>query len=400
MAIIPLGDKPSHPQPVKGLTPFALGFRPFFFVAALSGAALLAIWLAIWSGLFPAPAYYGVTGWHSHEMLFGYTGAVIAGFILTAVKNWTGIDTLKGTPLALLTLVWLLGRLTPFIDGLPAPLVALIDLSFLPLLAIALYQPLIKGQNKVNLIFLPLLAMMAVANLLVHLQALGISTLAAKGTDLMLNMILILLTLVSGRVLPFFTEKAVAAAKPVHNKLREQLLFGLLIGWTLVALFYPQPWLSGLLAAGIALSQGWRLMNWYHPHIWRTPILWVLFTGLGWLIIGFLLKSLALFGLYPDSLATHALTSGAVGVLTLGMMARVTLGHTGHELQPVRLVEISFVILNLAVALRVFAPAIAPDHYSFWIQASGLCGCSALCCFLIIICRCCSNPESMAAQVK
>ncbi|MEN8180614.1 MAG: NnrS family protein [Pseudomonadota bacterium] len=371
MPVIPLGEKPPNPQPVKGLTPFALGFRPFFSVAALSGVALLGIWLAIWFGLLPPPAHYGLIGWHSHEMLFGYTSAVIAGFILTAVRNWTGIDTLKGTPLALLTLIWLLGRVTPFIYSVPAPLIALIDISFLPLLTLALYQPLIKSRNKINRIFLPLIATMGLANLLVHLEALGVAAFANKGIDLMLNMILILLTLVSGRVLPFFTEKAVAESKPVSNKLRDQLVFSLIIGWTLMQLVCPQPWLLGVLAIGIAASQAWRFIDWYHPQIWRVPILWVLFTGLGWLIVGFLLKALAQFGFYPDSLATHALTSGAVGVLTLGMMARVTLGHTGRELQPKQLVEINFIILNLAVVLRVFTPALVPDLHDLWIQLSG-----------------------------
>jgi uncharacterized protein involved in response to NO len=187
----------------------------------------------------------------------------------------------------------------------------------------------------------------------------------------MLNLVLILLTLVSGRVLPFFTEKAVSAAQPVHNKLRDQLLIGLILSWTLLHLLLPQPWLLGPLALAIAAGQAWRFLDWHHPKIWSIPVLWVLFTGLGWLSIGFLLKGLALFGLYPDSLATHALTSGAVGVMTLGMMARVTLGHTGRELRPVRLVEVSFIILNLAIILRVFAPALAPEHYSLWVHTSG-----------------------------
>ncbi len=371
MAVIPLGERPPQPKSSKGLAPFALGFRPFFSVAAIAGVALLGLWLFIWSGRLAPPGYYDMLGWHSHEMLFGYAAAVIAGFLLTAVKNWTGIDTLSGTPLALLTLVWLLGRVLPLIPVIPAPLVALADLSFLPLLAAAIYQPLMRARNKINRLFLPLLACMAIANLLIHLQALDILPTAGKGTDLMLNLILLLLTLVSGRVLPFFTEKAVAGAKPKSNKLREQWVFALIIGWGLAELLYPVPWLLGLLAVGVAITQGWRLFDWYHPHIWRIPILWVLFTGLVWLIVGFLLKALAVTGLFPDNLALHALTSGAIGILTLGMMARVSLGHTGRGLHPAHPVEFSFIILNLAIALRVFAPFLAPNLYSFWIQLSG-----------------------------
>ncbi|MDJ0806964.1 MAG: NnrS family protein [Gammaproteobacteria bacterium] len=371
MAVIPLGEKPPLHRPIKGLTPFALGFRPFFSVAVLSAVILLSLWLAAWSGWIATPSYYGMIGWHSHEMLFGYTSAVIAGFLLTAVRNWTGIDTLKGTPLALLTLTWLLGRVMPYLHIVPAPMIALLDLSFLPLLALALYRPLILGKNKINRIFLPLIAVMSLANLLVHLEALGLVGLAEQGMDLMLNMILVLLTLVSGRVLPFFTEKAVVGAKPRFNKLRERLVFSLIIGWTLVQLVYPQPLALVLLALGVAVTQTWRLFDWYHPKIWRIPILWVLFTGLGWLIIGFILQALAMLGRFADSLAIHALTGGAIGVLTMGMMARVALGHTGRALKTFLLVEISFIGLNIAIVLRVFTPALVPEFHNLWIQLSG-----------------------------
>jgi len=371
MAVIPLGERPPTPSRPKGLTPFALGFRPFFAAAGLAAVVLMGLWLIFWSGRLAAPGYYGGIGWHAHEMLFGYTTAVIAGFLLTAVRNWTGIDTPTGTRLALLTLVWLAGRLLPFIPGIPPWLLALVDLSFLPLLALAIYRPLIQAQNKVNRVFLPLLAFMALANLLVHLQSLGLSDSAAKGTDLMLNMILLLLVLVSGRVLPFFTEKAVAGAKPRHSKRREQWVFGLIITWTLADLLYPNPRLLSLLALGVAVSQVWRLFDWHHPGVWRIPVLWVLYSGLIWLVVGFLLEALALNGLFSPLLSLHALTAGAIGVLTLGMMARVALGHTGRDLQPPRAVEFGFILLNLAVALRVFGPVFVSDHYSFWIEASG-----------------------------
>jgi uncharacterized protein involved in response to NO len=370
MAVIPLGERPPTPSQAQGLAPFALGFRPFFAVAALAAVLLMGLWLAFWSGWLPLPSYYGGIGWHSHEMLFGYTGAVIAGFLLTAVRNWTGIPTPTGIYLALLTLVWLAGRLLSLIPGIPGWLLAMVDLSFIPLLALAIYRPLMGAQNKTNRIFLPLLAGMALANLLVHLQSLNLLTTAGRGTDLMLNMILILLTLVSGRVLPFFTEKAIAEARPRQHKRREQWVFGLIIAWTLAQLLLPDPWLLSLLAFGVALTQAWRLYDWHHPRVWRIPILWVLYSGLIWLVVGFLLKALALNGIYSPTLALHALTAGAIGILTLGMMARVALGHTGRELKPARLVEGSFLLLNLAVAVRVFAPAIAPVHYAFWIEFS------------------------------
>ena len=371
MAVIPLGDRPPTPSRIQGLTPFALGFRPFFSVAALAAILLMGLWLGFWSGRLPLPRYYGAIGWHSHEMLFGYTVAVIAGFLLTAVRNWTGIPTPSGRYLALLTLVWLTGRILPVIPGIPGWLLALADLCFIPLLALAIYRPLMRAQNKTNRIFLPLLAVMALADLLVHLQSLDLLHSAAKGTGLMLNLILILLTLVSGRVLPFFTEKAIAGAKPRQSKRREQWVFGLIIAWTLAELLLPNPWLLSLLAFGVAFSQAWRLYDWHHPQVWRIPILWVLYSGLIWFVVGFLLKVLALQGIYSPTLALHALTVGAIGILTLGMMARIALGHTGRDLNPPRLVEAGFILLNLTVILRVFIPAVAPGFYALWIQISG-----------------------------
>ena len=157
MAVIPLGEHPQPANPPGGLTPFRLGFRPFFSLAALSGLALIPLWLAFWQHGLPG-GYYGSVGWHGHEMLFGFTSAIIAGFLLTAVRNWTGIETPTGTPLGLLALLWLLGRLAPLLPHMPAAGIALIDLAFLPLLIVAIYRPLMQAENRINRVFLPLLA--------------------------------------------------------------------------------------------------------------------------------------------------------------------------------------------------------------------------------------------------
>ncbi|MGD8590612.1 MAG: NnrS family protein [Chromatiales bacterium] len=349
-----------------------MGFRPFFAAAVLAAVLLMGLWLGIWSGWLVAPGYYGPVGWHAHEMLFGYSGAVIAGFLLTAVRNWTGLPTPTGTNLALLTLVWLTGRILPFIPGIPAWPLTLIDLSFLPLLSLAIYRPLMRAANRLNRVFLPLLAAMALANLLVHLHSLDLLHTAGKGSDLMLNLILILLILISGRVMPFFTEKAIAGAAPRLHKRREQWVFGLIIAWSLADLLFPNTWLLSLLASGVAMAQAWRLYDWHHPKVWRLPILWVLYSGLIWIIIGFVLKVLSIHGLYSPTLALHALTAGAIGIMTLGMMARVALGHTGRDLKPPYPVEVSFILINVAVILRVFAAAVAPGFYTLWIQLSGM----------------------------
>ncbi len=370
MGVIPLGERPSPSRPPRGFVPFALGFRPFFSLAALSGLLLILLWLGIWRSGTPVD-YYGSIGWHSHEMLFGFVTAIIAGFLLTAVRNWTGIDTPTGTPLALLALVWLLGRLAPFAPGMPPEAVALLDLAFLPLVGAAIYRPLMEGENKINRIFLPLLAAMFLANLLVHLENLGLTRTGRQGVNLMIDLVVLLIVVVSGRVMPFFTEKAVAGARPRFSRRREQVSFSAIGLWTLCQLFGAPAWLQAFAALAVAATQAWRFLDWHHPRIWRLPILWVLFTGLLWLVTGFFLKSLSVSGLFPDNLATHALTAGAIGVLTYGMMARVALGHTGRDITPPRAIRVSFLVLNLVVVVRVFGPLLLPEGYVHWVMISG-----------------------------
>ncbi|MCU7918372.1 MAG: NnrS family protein [Candidatus Thiodiazotropha sp. (ex Epidulcina cf. delphinae)] len=371
MGVISLGEHPSPSTPPKGWAPFALGFRPFFALAGLSGLLLMILWIGFRLTNLTASAYFGFSEWHSHEMLFGFTAAIIAGFLLTAVRNWTGMDTPTGRPLALLALLWLIARLLPLIPAIPGWLIAVTDLSFIPALILALYSPLMRGANRVNRLFLPLLAGMALANLLYHLQGLGFTSTGRQGIALMLNLVLLLIVFVGGRVLPFFTEKAVSGSEPRFSKQREQWVYITIILWTLSELLLPAAWLLFVAALGVAITQLWRLIDWHHPGVWQHPILWVLFTGLGWFVIGFLLKALAAIGAFPLNLSTHALTAGAIGVFTFGMMARVSLGHTGREIQTHRGMAFAFVLINLAVVIRVFLPLTEILDYQTCIGLSG-----------------------------
>jgi uncharacterized protein involved in response to NO len=371
MAVIPLGARPPQPPP-KGLVPFALGFRPFFLLAGLAALGLMALWLPQWMGWLRPSSYYGLIGWHSHEMLFGYAVAVVAGFLLTAVRNWTGLPTPTGRPLAGLALLWLAGRLLPLAGpAVPGPLIAWVDGAFLPLLAAALAGPLWRGQNRVNRLFLPLLAGMALANLLVHLQALGIAATAARGQQLMLDLLVLLVALVGGRVIPFFTEKAIAGSRPRLSSQLEWASFALLLALVALDLLYPWPAAMLGIAALASLTQALRLALWHHPGVWRIPILWVLYSGYAWLVLGLALRALGAVGLFPPHLALHALTVGGFGVLTLGMMARVALGHTGRELHPHRVMGATFWLLNLAALVRVFGPPLLPGHYTTMVQLAG-----------------------------
>ena len=380
-----------HSEPPKqaalansGPAIFALGFRPFFSAAGVAAVILIPVWILIWMGRLEIPHYYGSVGWHSHEMLFGYAAAIIAGFLLTAVRNWTGVNTPSGAPLALLVLLWLAGRLLPLLSGyLPGWMVAAVDLAFLPAVALSIAPALWQGAQKINRIFVPLLLVMALANLLVHLQALGVADSAVRGIDMMLYLVVFLVALIGGRVMPFFTQAVIPGFQASRKQWLETTTMGAFPVLILLQLFDAPLYLTGLTALLLAAAQALRVAGWHHPQVWRMPILWVLYTGMFWMVIGLLMLALASFGLVGANLAKHALGVGCIGVLTLGMMSRVALGHSGRPIEPVRSIGIAFILLNAAAAVRVFGPLIPLGNYTFWVHLSG--GLWILC--FLIFCR-------------
>ncbi|WP_456417100.1 NnrS family protein [Thiolapillus sp.] len=352
---------------------FALGFRPFFLAAGVSALALLGLWLVLWQGVVPAGGYFTLVEWHAHEMLFGYTAAVIAGFLLTAVKNWTGMAVPTGRLLAGIAGVWLLGRLLVLIPGVPGWLAAAVDLAFIPLVGWSLWRPLWYGRNKVNRMFLLIFAGMTLANFLMHLDVAGVARgLWPRGAYLMVDMVLLVLLLVAGRVVPFFTEKAVPGARSIVRPWVEKATFVSLVVAAAAELVLPHGPVSGVVLLVAALIQGIRLAGWYNHGIWRAPILWVLHVGYAWLVLGLALRGLAGFDLLPSAVALHAITVGGIGVLTLGMMARVALGHTGRNINDTGpLLPIAFVLLNIGALLRVFGPLFAAEQFNLWINIAG-----------------------------
>ena len=310
------------PQPTlhySGPVLLALGFRPFFLAAGISAVVLLALWIIVWSGRMSPSAYYGLINWHSHEMLFGYTTAVIAGFLLTAVRNWTGVNTPVGIPLAMLTLLWLGGRVAPLLSGMtPGIVIATIDIAFLPALALAIMPALWRGKQKVNRIFVPLLMIMALANLLIHLQTLNLAQTAERGIQAMLYLILLLITILAGRVMPFFTKAVLPEFEPKRWAWAEWTSTLSLIGLILLQLLYPQQEVISLLALVTAITLALRVFGWHDRRIWHIPMLWILFSALLWIIIGLLMVALSPFAQPLTNTATHAMTVGGVGIMTLG----------------------------------------------------------------------------------
>lgn len=376
MAVIKI-EEPRRAAPPRGLAPFALGFRPFFLLAGVAAVLLVLLWVFIYEGLARPPAYYDRSwygnSWHAHEMLFGYTVAVVAGFLLTAARNWTDRPTLSGTPLMLLALLWLAARLLPFVPGVPFGLVALVDVLFLPLLAFALVIPIVRVKQWHNIIF-PLLALLlGIANLLFHYELSGLMSGGVRiALVLGIYIVLLLIVIMAGRVIPFFIERGAPGAKTRSWPLIERLSIVSLVALAVAELLLAQAWLIAMVAAAALLIHGVRLAGWCSRLALRVPLLWVLLLGYGWLVAGLALLMLAAPLELPRSLAWHAFTAGAIGVLTIGMMARVALGHTGRPMQPHWLMVYAFALINLAAFVRVIAAMLWPGHYPLLVALSGV----------------------------
>ena len=365
---------------------FALGFRPFFLLGGIFAVVLMVVWVPVFVGGATFNTYYGQIEWHSHEMIFGYTVAVVAGFLFTAVRNWTGKETPTGNLLAALAALWLVGRILPFFpEAFAKPFIAVVDLLFLPAVALGIGLPLMRSGEARNLLFLPLLAVLWVGNLLVHAETLGYANhLARSGILLGVDVIVLLIVIMGGRVIPFFTERALPGTAMKRWPLVEWLapVFALL--FLLAELALPDSRWSASCAALAACVNAVRLAGWYTHRYWRVPLLWVLHLGYGWIVIGFALKAGAGFGYVPPQFTIHAFTVGGIGVLTLGMMARVSLGHTARPLTVGMAMIIAFVLVNLAALGRGLLPIFTPQWFSQLIAASGAFWVAAFLIFLFI----------------
>ncbi|MGE0735897.1 MAG: NnrS family protein [Alphaproteobacteria bacterium] len=365
---------------------FAQGFRPFFLAAGLWSAVALAIWIGVLVIGFELPSRFDAMTWHIHEMLFGYVMAAIAGFLLTAVPNWTKRLPVGGWPLAGLAGLWLLGRIASLCSALvPAGAAIAADMAFPVVLVAVIAREIIVGRNWRNLPMIIPVAVLGVANLLTHHEAAGDSGMPSGiGWRLALAAVLILISVVAGRIVPSFTRnwlmKRRASELPAVHGLIDRCALGSLhaglLGWAILPNFQPFGWL--LLAAGAANL--WRLLRWRGLATFAEPLVLILHVGYAWLAIGIALLGLSLLDLgIAQSAAIHALTAGAIGTMTLAVMTRATLGHTGRELTAGRWTAAIYLLVTAAAVVRVIA-ALANDWTlplfivaaSLWVAAFGL----------------------------
>lgn len=314
------------------------GFRPFFLLGAIWAAVAMVLWVMMLTGLDVLPTAFDPVSWHAHEFLFGYLGAVLAGFLLTAVPNWTGRLPVVGWPLAGLVALWLVGRVAIATSALmPWWLVMAVDLGFPLALVAVLAREIVSGRNWKNLAVLGLALGMTFANALFHLDAAG-GGYPAKSFSLRLELAVavMLISLIGGRIVPSFTRNWLAQRKCKTLPTPFGRGDGVVLGMTLAALavwvVWPEHLLSTFACALAATMQTWRLSRWSGQYTHAEPLVWALHVGYAFVPLGFL--AVALGNVLPGiaQAAQHVWMAGAVGLMTLAVMTRASLGHAGRSL--------------------------------------------------------------------
>ena len=362
--------QPGAPPAAAGFALWNLGFRPFFLLASVFSAVSVLLWAAQYSGWLPASYLQGPL-WHGHEMLFGYTLAVIAGFLLTAVRAWTGQPTPTGVPLMALAALWVAGRilvLTPWHAA-----AAIVNAAFPLALAVAVAIPLLRARNARNYFFVGLLALMGALVAVLHLALLGIMALPPRlGLLLAMDVVLFIMAVMGGRVIPMFTNNGVPGTRATRNPLVEKLALGAVLLLFVADLLQWHPAVIAGIALIGAIAHGVRLLLWRSWRTLATPLVWILHAAYAWIVAHLALRALAGVGWMAESNAIHALTVGAIGGLTLGMMTRTARGHTGRPLVADGHEFAMFLLVQIAAIVRVFGGMASPESYLASVQLSGL----------------------------
>jgi len=355
---------------------FALGFRAFYSLAAIFAVVSILLWLLSFTDVFQAGGYLRGIFWHSHEMVFGFAIAVMTGFLLAAVRNWTGLPTPTGFALAALAALWLAGRVL-IVTG-PPLLAAMIDILFVPALAIAIALPIIRSRNQRNYKIVVLLALIAVSNVVYHLASLGPlpAWLAYTTVITALDLMTIVFAIVAGRVIPAFTKNAIPGSEPRHAGWLEFLSFGSLV--LIIVTRVGSDWFSipALIPTTIlvvaAVSHAFRLTLWQPWLTSGNPLLWMMPVAYSWLPVALFLRVLAAYSAVSQGAWIHALTTGAISGLMLAMMMRSSLGHTGRPLVASGMDMTAFLLLQLAAIIRVVAGLFETGIYDSLVIVSGV----------------------------
>lgn len=355
-----------------------LGFRPFFWLGTLFCLLALSVWWLFWHGQIVLMPYGGMLWWHQHEMLFGFVAAIIVGFLLTSVQNWTGLPSLTGLRLWALVLIWLLARLLlAYPLGLPILLIIFIDALFLPLVAVFVTSLVIKTKKWRNLTIAPLLLLLAFANVSMHVGSLyNNNDLVLQSAYFAVWLIICLILLIGGRVIPFFVSRGVGRPQVTASKNRERLVFISaavlcllqflrVLDFNVSAIIFVIPLIS------LSVLNVWRLSTWELQHCWHEPLLWGLHLSYAFVIVGTVMWVFSEFAFLPVDLALHALSVGAMMTIIFAMITRVGLGHTGRKIRALPGVGIAISLLLLAGLLRSVLLVILPET-ALWAYRTSL----------------------------
>ena len=339
---------------------FAYGFRPFFLAAGLWAALGILLWLPQYYGVLSLPTQFGALDWHIHEMIYGYVAATVAGFLLTAIPNWTGRLPVNGWPLAGLALLWLAGRvailLSAKIGGIAA---AAIDVSFLVTLGAVAAREIVAGKNWRNLRVLIVLGVLAAGNIVFHAEVL-LNGAANYGIRIAIGAVIALISLIGGRIVPSFTNNWLTRNNPGRLPVPFARFDMVTIAASAVALIAwiaaPAHPVSGALLLVAGVLQAIRLARWAGDRTLADRLVLVLHVGYAFVPLGFLLIGVsALTAAVPPSAGVHAWTAGAIGLMTLAVMTRATLGHTGHALQAGPATQAIYALVLTGALLRIVA---------------------------------------------
>ena len=349
----------------RGPALFSYGFRPFFLFGAIYAGAMIPLWLAVFAGHVSLPSAFTPRDWHVHEMLFGYVGAVIAGFLLTAVPNWTGRLPIQGWPLAILFAAWFAGRLAvTFSEFLGWHIALAIDAAFLALLAAAAAREIVAGRKWNNLKVVGIISLLAVANIAFHVEA-HLDGVAEYSTRIGVGLVVTLVSLIGGRIVPSFTRNWLARREPGRLPVPFNRFDAVAMAAGVCAMI---AWIvspSGRFTAaalGLAgLLHVIRLARWAGERTVSDRLVLILHVAYAFVPVGFVLAALAAIDLVAPSAGLHAWTGGAIGSMTIAVMTRATLGHTGHALSATLATQIVYASIVIAALTRICA-ALEPAH--------------------------------------
>lgn len=364
------------------------GFRLFFLLVGLYGPLTIVLWLLYYLGVWPLfPAGTSPVDWHMHEMLFGFVGAAIGGFLFTAVANWTGRPPLQARLLVTMTLAWIAGRLmmSPWL-AVPGVLVAVVDMAYLVVVFGLLWRELYLGGNRRNYILLTVVGALLACNLLYHLAVLV--WLPDRQAELRGSMMLVLLiTIIGGRIIPAFTRNwlvlhQIDSQPPMQFNRLDAIAIALTVLLVPYWMLYPYHSVTGSVLVVAAILHAIRLSRWRASRTLREPLLAILHLAYAWLPVGLALLGLSVLAGYPSSAGVHALTVGTMTTMIMAVSSRAALGHSGRPLASPPLLTLAFILIMMSALLRVGASILAGPTV---ILITGLTWSAAFVCFMIVI---------------